>query len=152
MKTLFKIIALSLSFLTLHAIEPIPIPSIVLANDTLNPIILQTLNIQSKITGNIAQTTYEMGFYNPNERILEGDLKLPLLENQAVVGYALEIEGQYRDAVIVPKVKAKESYENTIRQQIDPAILEKTLGNHYKLRLYPIPANRSFSYNINPIM
>ncbi len=117
-----------------------PLPTVTLPSPKLKPIELQQLHIESKITGNIAQTTYEMGFYNPNSRVLEGELKLALLQGQSVVGYALEINGKYRDAVVVNKAKAKESFENTIRQQIDPAIIEKSLGNNYKLRLYPIPS------------
>ncbi|RLA70134.1 MAG: hypothetical protein DRG30_09520, partial [Epsilonproteobacteria bacterium] len=101
---------------------------------------LNHLNITVKIAGPIAQTSYEMAFYNPNDRILEGELKLPLLDGQSVVGYALDIDGVYRESVVVDRAKAKKVFENTIRQNIDPGIIEKTVGNNYKLRLYPIPA------------
>ena len=101
---------------------------------------LNHLDITVKIAGPIAQTSYEMVFYNPNNRILEGELKLPLLDGQSVVGYALDIDGAYRESVVVDKAKAKKVFENTIRQNIDPGIIEKTVGNNYKLRLYPIPA------------
>lgn len=32
-------------------------------------------------------------------------------------------------------------FEEVIRQKIDPAFLEVTQGNQYRLRIYPIPAN-----------
>ena len=83
----------------LMSLEEVPLPTITLPSPKLKAITLERLNIETKITGNIAQTTYEMGFYNPNDRVLEGDLKIPLLEGQSVVGYALEIKGKYRDAV-----------------------------------------------------
>ncbi|MEA3456548.1 MAG: VIT domain-containing protein, partial [Campylobacterota bacterium] len=104
------------------------------------PIVLDHLNVTVNIAGPIAQTSYEMIFYNPNDRILEGELKLPLLGGQSVVGYALGIDGVYRESVVVDKAKAKKAFENTIRQNIDPGIIEKTIGNNYKLRLYPLPS------------
>ena len=141
MNNLMKVFLLSIVSLALFAEDEMmtPLPTVTLPSTQLEPIRLNSLNISTKITGNIAQTTYEMGFYNPNSRVLEGELKMPLLDGQSVVGYALEMNGVFRDAVVVNKAKAKESFENTIRQQIDPAIMEKTLGNNYKLRLYPIP-------------
>ena len=79
------------------------------------PIQLRSLNVSVEISGPVAQTSYEMVFYNPNDRILEGELKLPLLEGQKVVGYALDIDGVYRESVVVNKAKAKQVYENVIR-------------------------------------
>ena len=82
-------------------------------------IVLNRLDVTVKIAGPIAQTSYEMVFYNPNNRILEGELKLPLLDGQSVVGYALNIDGAYRESVVIDKSKAKKVFENTIRQNID---------------------------------
>ena len=48
--------------------------------------------------------------------------------------------GVYRESVVVDKAKAKRVYEAIIRQNVDPGIIEKTSGNNYKLRLYPLPA------------
>jgi len=120
-------------------VESRTLPKVVL-QEGMKDIKLNTLHIDTKIVGNIAQTTYEMAFYNPNDRILEGELKLPLLDGQSIVEYALEVDGKYRNSSVVEKTKAKKAYENTIRQNIDPGMVEKTLGNNYRLRLYPLPA------------
>jgi hypothetical protein len=117
----------------------VPLPTVSLKGKY-KPIRLNRLDISVNISGPIAQTTYEMIFYNPNKRILEGELKLPLLDGQSVVGYALSVNGKYRESVVVDKAKAKKVYENTVRKNIDPGIIEKTIGNNYKLRLYPLPA------------
>jgi len=113
---------------------------VVTLREKLKPIVLDTLNVTVKISGPIARTTYEMLFCNPNSRILEGELKLPLLDGQRVVGYALDIDGVYRESVAVEKAKAKKAYESVVRQAVDPGIIEKAAGNNYKLRLYPLPA------------
>lgn len=101
---------------------------------------LQSLDIKVDVLGNIATTTYDMLFFNPNDRVLEGELSFPLGQNQSVNYFALEINGNLREAVVVEKELGRVAFENTVRQQIDPALLEKTQGNNYKARIYPIPA------------
>ena len=104
-------------------------------------VVLDSMKISAEIKGNISTTTYELTFYNPNNRILEGEFEFPLLNGQTVVGYALDIDGKMRDGVVVEKEKARQTFEAIERQNIDPGILEKTKGNNYKTRIYPIPAN-----------
>ena len=104
-------------------------------------IMLDSMKISAEIKGNISTTTYELTFYNPNSRILEGEFEFPLLNGQTVTGYALDINGKMRDGVVVEKEKARQTFEAVERQNIDPGILEKTKGNNYKTRIYPIPAN-----------
>jgi tetratricopeptide (TPR) repeat protein len=111
-------------------------PKVVL-NDS-SQLKLVSIAIDVQIIGNFATTTYDMNFYNGLDRTLEGELTFPLGENQAVSKFAMEVNGKLREAVIVEKEIARVAYENTIRQQIDPGLLEKTQGNNYKARVYPI--------------
>ncbi|WP_196890233.1 VIT domain-containing protein [Aureivirga sp. CE67] len=103
-------------------------------------ITLEKLCVSTEIIGNIATTTYEMDFYNPNNHVMEGELSFPLGENQNVVRFALDINNNLREAVVVKKEKARVAFEATTRQRIDPALLEKVEGNNYKARVYPIPS------------
>ncbi|WP_196893267.1 VIT domain-containing protein [Aureivirga marina] len=104
-------------------------------------ITLEKLVVKTEVIGNIATTTYEMQFFNPNQRVLEGELNFPLGENQNVIRFALDINGNLREAVVVKKEKARVAFESTVKRKIDPALLEKVEGNNYKARVYPIPAN-----------
>lgn len=99
---------------------------------------LTHLNIDVKIVGNFATTTYDMKFYNPLDRTLEGELTFPLGEGQTVSRFAMDVNGALREAVIVEKELARVAFENTVGQKIDPGLLEKTKGNNYKARVYPI--------------
>lgn len=101
---------------------------------------LSDLKVSVAVIGNLAVTTYDMKFYNELERTLEGELVFPLGEGQTVSGFAMDVNGTLRDAVIVEKELARVAYETTIRQKIDPGLLEKTEGNNYKARVYPILA------------
>lgn len=104
-------------------------------------VVLDTMSVNVEINGDISVTTYDMTFYNPNTRILEGEFSFPLQEGQKVTRYALDVNGKLREGVAAEKEKARTAYENTIRQKIDPGIIEKTAGNNYKTRIYPIPSN-----------
>ena len=104
-------------------------------------VVLDTMSVNVEINGDISVTTYDMTFHNPNSRILEGEFTFPLQDGQKVTRYALDVNGKLREGVVVEKEKARTAYENTIRQQIDPGIIEKTVGNNYKTRIYPIPSN-----------
>ncbi|WP_299104622.1 VIT domain-containing protein [uncultured Tenacibaculum sp.] len=99
---------------------------------------LSSLKVKTEITGDYATTTYDMEFYNGLDRTLEGELSFPLGEGQSVYKFAMELNGNLREAVVVEKELARVAYETTIRQNIDPALLEKTKGNNYKARVYPI--------------
>ncbi|MFK5879283.1 MAG: TonB-dependent receptor plug domain-containing protein [Flavobacteriaceae bacterium] len=102
---------------------------------------LESIDIKVVIIGNKAITTYDMLFSNTMDRVLEGELSFPLGEGGKVSRFALEINGNLREAVVVEKEVGRVAFENTIRQNIDPALLEQTKGNNYKARIYPIPAN-----------
>mgnify|MGYP003683073355 CR=1 FL=1 len=102
---------------------------------------LTDLKVTVEIVGNLAVTTYDMKFYNGLNRTLEGELVFPLGEGQTVSGFAMDVNGKMRDAVIVEKELGRVAYETTIRRKIDPGLLEKTEGNNYKACIYPIFRN-----------
>ncbi|WMW81581.1 VIT domain-containing protein [Undibacterium cyanobacteriorum] len=101
---------------------------------------LKQTTIKSAVAGSIAETTIDLVFYNPNNRVLEGNLQFPLADNQKIIGFALDIGGKMRDAVPVEKAKGRQVFEEIVRRGVDPALLEMTQGNNFKLRVYPIPA------------
>lgn len=96
--------------------------------------------LQEKHTTLLAETTQTMRFFNPNQRILEGNLTFPLPDNATVSGYALDVGGVMVDGVVVPKQEARRILEAEERKGIDPGLVEQVQGNVYRTRLYPIPA------------
>ena len=122
---------------------PIIGPGIVLQDPALIPIRLDAVKIDAQVHGNEAITRLELVFFNPNPRVLEGELQFPLLAGQQVVGMAMDVRGALREAVPVEEAKGQEVFEDVIRQKVDPALLEVTQGNNYKLRVYPLEAKSS---------
>jgi Ca-activated chloride channel homolog len=120
---------------------PLPPPVSIDVGKSGQPIQLQSLDVSSEIVGGFARTRVEMLFANPNNRVLEGELRFPLLAGQEIDGFALDINGELRDAVPVEKARGKEVFEEVIRRRVDPALLETTGGENFRLRVYPLPAH-----------
>lgn len=104
------------------------------------PVQLRSATLNVDADGSLARTTLLLTLYNPNDRQLEGTLQFPLQAGQQVSAFALDIAGELRDAVPVPKQKAQQVFESIERRNVDPGLLEQTAGNHFRLRVYPIPA------------
>lgn len=115
-------------------------PPLIRAADAKIPVALREAKIEVESHGSLARTTLLLTLHNPNDRLLEGNLEFPLQPGQQVSAFALDIDGVLRDAVPVPKQKAQQVFESIERRNVDPGLLEQTAGNHFRLRVYPIPA------------
>ncbi len=107
------------------------------------PVQLQRARIEGEVQAGIAQTRITLEFHNPNRRVLEGELQFPLGDGQQISGFALDINGEMRDAVPVPKDRGRQVFEEIARRGVDPGLLEQTAGNQFRLRIYPLPAGGS---------
>lgn len=156
MKKTNAVIALICAIMML-AISPktyayIPSPKLVFDSDgTEHAIKLKKLKVNIEIMGNIALTTMDMTFFPDSTAIperlknreFEGNLIFPLADGQTVSKLSMEINGIMRRGVVVEKEKGRVIFEDLERKNIDPALLEKTSANAYKLRIYPIRLNES---------
>ena len=117
------------------------VPEVKVVNErNANPMVLQDLSIDILVIGQTAITTMEMTFYNPNTRVMEGEFQFPLADGQQVSRFALDINGKMREGVVVDKALGRKAFEDIVRRGIDPGLLEKTEGNNFKARVYPMPA------------
>ncbi|KAA8994828.1 DUF2135 domain-containing protein [Stenotrophomonas cyclobalanopsidis] len=107
------------------------------------PIQLREVRIEGEVQAGIAQTRITLEFHNPNNRVLEGELQFPLGDGQQISGFALDINGELREAVPVPKDRGRQVFEEIARHGVDPGLLEQTAGNQFRLRVYPLPAGGS---------
>jgi hypothetical protein len=128
-----------LQFSTLFAQNTILLPTVKTSEK--KAVTLNQFHVSVSIVGNFAVTTYEMSFKNSENRILEGQLELPMAVGENVVGYQLEVNGKMRKGVVVEKEDARQIFEEVVNRKVDPGYIEKIEGNTYRTRLYPIPAN-----------
>ena len=104
------------------------------------PLGMNRLKVDIKVVGNIAVTTLDMTFYSEEARVLEGELYFPLATGQTVSRFAMEVDGKLREGVVVDKAQGRVAFESTVRQNIDPGLIEWSKGNNFKARIYPIQA------------
>lgn len=110
------------------------------ANGAKQALGIQSMHLSVQIVGRIATTTVDMVVKNDAPRQLDGEYVFPLQDGQTISRFALDINGKLREGVVVEKAQGRIAYESTIRQKIDPALLEWTRGNAFRTRIYPLPA------------
>ena len=103
---------------------------------------LRKLSVSVSIEGGMAVTEVEHVFYNADDVMREGTFRFPAPDGVIVTGMAMEINGKLMEGEFVERVKARKVYESIVDQMQDPALLEWQQGGWFKLRVFPIEANR----------
>ncbi|HAE41133.1 MAG TPA: hypothetical protein DCG57_21235 [Candidatus Riflebacteria bacterium] len=134
---------LILFFIAFAAALPAQVPLMIVENSGEEPVRLADLAMHVRVFGHLAETTMTMKFYNPNSRVLEGELEFPMPEGAIVSGYALDVNGDLVEGVAVEKQKAREIFETEVRKGVDPGLVEKVKGNNFKTRVYPLSPRSS---------
>ena len=104
---------------------------VVKVGDKHEALAVTAVKAEARIFGFLAETRMTLTFSNPHERQFEGELYFPLPEGSTVSGYALDIDGQMVDGVVVEKDRARQVFEEVVRQGIDPGLVEWTKGNNF---------------------
>src|SRR5262245_10144141 len=90
------------------------------------------------IRDQIARTTIEESFVNHTDATLEGQFHFPLPQDASIAGFGMWIGEQLVEADVVEKQRAREIYEQIMREKRDPGLLEWAGGNIFKARVWPI--------------
>src|SRR5262249_28825098 len=90
------------------------------------------------IRDQIARTTIEESFVNHTDATLEGQFHFPLPQDASISGFGMWIGEQLVEADVVEKQRAREIYEQIMREKRDPGLLEWAGGNIFKARVWPI--------------
>jgi len=105
-----------------------------------NPFPLEVLyhKVDIKIDGQSAITTIDQSFYNPSGFQLEGFYIFPIPKRAVINNFTMVINGRETKAELLDADKARNIYEDIVRQMRDPALLEYSEQNIFKLRIFPI--------------
>jgi len=95
-------------------------------------------HVDVKINGNIAETFIDQEFYNPSNLMLEGYYIFPVPKGAVINEFSMEINGEMVYAELLDAIKARQIYEDIVRQIKDPALLEYTGQGIFKVRIFPI--------------
>jgi Ca-activated chloride channel homolog len=115
---------------------PRPIPHPVFA-----PLELRSQKVDVKIENQVAHTTVEQVFYNPNPRRQEGTFLFPVPKGAAIEKFQMEINGKLQKAELLDAKKARKIYTDIVRTMKDPALLEFVEQDLFKVRIFPFDAH-----------
>jgi Ca-activated chloride channel family protein len=116
-----------------------------------NPFPLEVVyhKVDVKIDGQSAVTKIDQSFYNPSQYQLEGFYIFPIPKGAVINNFTMIINGKETKAELLDADKAKKFYEDIVRQMRDPALLEYSEQNIFKLRIFPIEPNSEKKISIS---
>ncbi len=95
--------------------------------------------INAQLHEQIAVVTVEHEFYNPGATIVEGTFLFPLPTSAQVSRFSMNVDGKEMAGELLSAEEARRIYENIVRQQLDPALLEMADYRTFRARIFPIP-------------
>ena len=118
--------------------RPIPTPP---RHYAFAPLEVSQVKVSTRINDQVAVTSIDQEFYNPNSTRLEGTFVFPVPKGAHLDKFAMEIDGKQVEAELLPADKARHIYEDIVRKLKDPALLEYSGRDVFKVRIFPIEAN-----------
>lgn len=110
--------------------RPVPLP---------RALPIKSIKIDAKLAGQVATTHVEQVFRNDTDATLEGTYFFPIPETASVSEFAIW-EGDRR---LVGEVRSREEarriYDEIVRRQRDPGLLEYAGKNLFQASIFPIP-------------
>jgi Ca-activated chloride channel homolog len=103
-----------------------------------SPLEVSSHHVDVKIYGQVAVTSIDQEFYNPNDQRLEGIYMFPVPKGAHIDKFSMEIGGKMVDAELLRADKARQIYEDITRKMRDPALLEYAGQDLFKVRIFPI--------------
>ncbi len=101
---------------------------------------IKNLEVKVQIYGRMARTEVKQVFHNHTDRRTEGNYEFTLPEGASISRLSMDVEGKMMEGELVEREKARQIYEQIVRQQKDPALLEWQGGNRFKTQIFPIEA------------
>jgi Ca-activated chloride channel family protein len=101
---------------------------------------ISSIKIDTKITGQVATTHVEQVFRNETDAVLEGTYLFPIPESASIVEFAIwdgprKLVGEVRS-----REEARRIYDEIVRRQRDPGLLEYAGKDLFQASIFPIPA------------
>lgn len=117
----------------------VPMPRPVPQLPTALPV--KSINITTKIDSQVAKTHVEQVFRNDTRFTLEGTYFFPIPETASIVEFAIWENGKKLVGEVRSREEARRIYDEIVRRNIDPGLLEYAGKDLFQASIFPIPPN-----------
>ncbi|HEY0544140.1 MAG TPA: VIT and VWA domain-containing protein [Pyrinomonadaceae bacterium] len=100
---------------------------------------VKSVNIQTKIDGQVATTHLEQIFRNDTNGTLEGTYLFPIPESASIVEFAIWDGNNRLVGEVRSREEARRIYDEIVRRQRDPGLLEYAGKDLFQASIFPIP-------------
>lgn len=104
------------------------------------PLTIKYHHVTVDITDQVATTRVDQVFVNEAGYPVEGTYIFPLPEDAAISSFDMWVDGQKLEGKLLGRDEARAIYEEIVRQQRDPALLEYVGRGAFQASIFPIPA------------
>ncbi|MFH1265633.1 MAG: VIT domain-containing protein, partial [Planctomycetota bacterium] len=101
---------------------------------------IQELEVHARLIDQVAQVQVSQSFVNTGSRQLEVSFIFPLPYDGAVDEMTLLVDGKEHPAKLMGAEEARRLYEDIVRKNKDPALLEWIGTGLFKTSVFPVPA------------
>ena len=112
--------------------RPVPLP---------NALPVKSIKIDTNIAGQVATTHVEQVFRNNTPYTLEGTYFFPIPETASIVEFAIWENGKKLSGEVRSREEARRIYDEIVRRQRDPGLLEYAGKDLFQASIFPIPPN-----------
>ncbi|HWT01315.1 MAG TPA: VIT and VWA domain-containing protein [Pyrinomonadaceae bacterium] len=102
---------------------------------------VKSIKIDTKIAGQIATTHVEQVFRNDTGAVLEGTYLFPIPETASIVEFAIWDGDRKLVGEVRSREEARRIYDEIVRRQRDPGLLEYAGKDLFQASIFPIPAH-----------
>ncbi len=114
---------------------PRPVPPVTLPRT----LPIKSIKIDTKIVSQVATTHLEQVFRNDTDATLEGTYLFPIPESASIVEFAIWDGDRRLVGEVRSREEARRIYDEIVRRQRDPGLLEYAGKDLFQASIYPIP-------------
>lgn len=103
------------------------------------PLSVRYHRVDVQITGQVATTHVDQVFVNNSDQTVEGTYIFPLPDDAAVNSFDMWVDGRKLEGRLLSREQARAIYEDIVRRQRDPALLEYVGRGAFQASIFPIP-------------
>ncbi|HEV3304639.1 MAG TPA: VIT and VWA domain-containing protein [Planctomycetaceae bacterium] len=100
---------------------------------------IRSVDVQGAVHDQAAKIRMSQVFQNTSSSDVEAQVVFPIPEGAAISDLTLLYDGKELPGRLLPKEEARRIYEDIVRRQRDPALLEYLGAGIYQTRVFPIP-------------